>query len=466
MDVKLLELPTKELLKKFGSGNHKPGSGSAAALQGMLSAQLLRTVIELTNDEKRRAKYEESLPQLLQIYKDIEDRIYPQLERLFQEDSTQFGKAIELRMARDKEENSKIKQGLAQQAQQALVPATELPTEIAKLCLELGYSASAVFEKGFKSARGDSAVALNGASSAVGGCLSIIDLNLLSFPPNDWTRRIRLEIGELKYEYENLLRKSEECSNSLEQESREKSFGLELAQIRSEHWTDLRLTHAQIEEVAKQVQNVLWEYRSKFWEKDIPETHLDILKPEVALEKLLEYKFGYANLGRHVTDGDEVVEVAGQIDKKNKVVLISPEFPTDIQNFTMAHELGHALLHKGLVLHRDKGLDGSYSNRDFREIQADKFATYFLMPAKQVRSVFQEVFQAEKFVINQNTVFELREPSITTFKSKVRNLRGLARFLASVEYFRGRSFYSISKVFNVSVGAMAIRLEELDLIEF
>lgn len=275
-----------------------------------------------------------------------------------------------------------------------------------------------------------------------------------------------MEVGELKYKYENLLRKSEECSNSLEQESREKSFGLELAQIRSEHWTDLRLTHAQIEEVAKQIQNVLWEYRGKFWEKDIPKTHLDILKPEVALEKLLEYKFGYADLGRHVTDSDEVVEVAGQIDKKNKVVLISPEFPTDIQNFTMAHELGHALLHKGLVLHRDKGLDGSYSNRDFREIQADKFATYFLMPAKQVRSVFQEVFKAEKFVINQNTVFELREPSITTFKSKVRNLRGLARFLASVEYFRGRSFYSISKVFNVSVGAMAIRLEELDLIEF
>ena len=150
MDVKLLELPTKELLRKFGSGNHKPGSGSAAALQGMLSAQLIRTVIELTNDEKRRSKYVQTLPQLLHIYKDIEDRIYPQLERLFQEDSTQFGKAIELRMARDKEEDSKIKQRLAQQAQQALMPATELPLEIAKLCLELGYSATVVFENGFK----------------------------------------------------------------------------------------------------------------------------------------------------------------------------------------------------------------------------------------------------------------------------------------------------------------------------
>lgn len=466
MDEKLLDLSTKELLKKFGSGNHKPGSGSAAALQGMLSAQLIRTVIDLTNEEKRRAKYVHSLPELLQIYKDIENRIYPQLEKLFQEDSTQFGKAIELRVARDKEADPKVRQSLGQQALQALVPATQLPIEIAKLCLELGHSASIVFENGFKSARGDSAVALNGASSAVGGCLSIIELNLLSFVPNDWTRRIRLEIGELKYDYENLISKSQECSRSLEEESREKSFALEIEQIRSVHWTDLRLTHAQIEEVAKQIQNVLWEYRGKFWEKKIPERHLDVLRPEIALEKLLDYKFGYAKLGRHITDSDEAVEVAGQIDKKNKVVLVSQEFPEDVQNFTIAHELGHALLHKGLVLHRDRGLDGSTSNRDFREIQADKFATYFLMPTKQVKIIFQELFIAEKFAITNNTVFALGEGRVSDFQKRVKNRRGLARYLAQAEYFQGKSFRSISEIFKVSVGAMAIRLEELDLIEF
>jgi len=45
---KLIELSTEELLKKFGSGKHKPGSGSAAAFQGMLSAKLIHTVIDLT----------------------------------------------------------------------------------------------------------------------------------------------------------------------------------------------------------------------------------------------------------------------------------------------------------------------------------------------------------------------------------------------------------------------------------
>jgi formiminotetrahydrofolate cyclodeaminase len=31
-------------LMKFGAGNHKPGSGSAAAFQGMVSAKLISTV--------------------------------------------------------------------------------------------------------------------------------------------------------------------------------------------------------------------------------------------------------------------------------------------------------------------------------------------------------------------------------------------------------------------------------------
>nr|WP_259069123.1 cyclodeaminase/cyclohydrolase family protein [Mucilaginibacter sp. X4EP1]MCS3814511.1 formiminotetrahydrofolate cyclodeaminase [Mucilaginibacter sp. X4EP1] len=45
---KLIEYTTEELLQKFGSGEHKPGSGSAAAFQGLLSAQLILTVIDLS----------------------------------------------------------------------------------------------------------------------------------------------------------------------------------------------------------------------------------------------------------------------------------------------------------------------------------------------------------------------------------------------------------------------------------
>ena len=93
------------LLGKFGAGSHKPGSGSASALQGMLSAQLLLTVIDLTAQKKDKANYAGHLPRLLEIRKAIVETIYPTLERLFHEDATVFDQVIELRTKRDEEKN-------------------------------------------------------------------------------------------------------------------------------------------------------------------------------------------------------------------------------------------------------------------------------------------------------------------------------------------------------------------------
>ena len=39
METDLLEKSVNELMEKFGAGNHKPGSCSAAAFQGMVSAK-------------------------------------------------------------------------------------------------------------------------------------------------------------------------------------------------------------------------------------------------------------------------------------------------------------------------------------------------------------------------------------------------------------------------------------------
>src|SRR4051812_31602610 len=97
MVKKLRDIATGKLLEKFGAGNHKPGSGSASALQGMLSAQLLRTVIDLTIDPKHRNAYLQHINELLRIKNEIDSRIYIALERLFQEDSDEFDKVIKIR---------------------------------------------------------------------------------------------------------------------------------------------------------------------------------------------------------------------------------------------------------------------------------------------------------------------------------------------------------------------------------
>lgn len=171
-----MNLSTDMVLQRFGSGDHVPGSGSATAFQGMLSAQLIQNVINLTANSNQKHHYKERLPRLLTIDSKIKNQIYPSLERLFQEDAIQFDKVVKLRKARDKEIDLYKKNELKTMALQELKPATELPIEIADLCEELADFAAYVFDHGFASARGESGVALNSAVSAVAGCLSVIDL--------------------------------------------------------------------------------------------------------------------------------------------------------------------------------------------------------------------------------------------------------------------------------------------------
>jgi formiminotetrahydrofolate cyclodeaminase len=182
--MELLKIVTKELLEQFGSGKETPGSGSAAAFQGMLSSKLLITVISLT---KEKAKYSSFVPTLVSMDKEIQTRIYLNLCRLFQEDSDNFEKTIGSRKERDQasSHNPIIHNNLSKKALSELKIAIEIPLEIAKLCAELVIMADFVFDNGYTAVRGDSHVALSTALSGLSGCLSIIKLNLLSFGSNE-----------------------------------------------------------------------------------------------------------------------------------------------------------------------------------------------------------------------------------------------------------------------------------------
>ncbi len=467
--ILLNDYSTSELLEKFGAGNHKPGSGSAAAFQGMLSAQLIRTVIDLSTDEKRNSILKDYQSEFIRMKSDIEIRIYPELENFFQADSEQFDKTIKLRIARDKETDPELKSKFAMQALEELIPATEMPIKIAKLCEELAHFSTYVFDNGFKAVRGDSGVALNGAVSAIGGCISIINLNLLSFISDKWTQKIKSESNELRVKYNQLTEETNKRLDSLKNEVDQRElYYAELNSLLSGSWDESKLSYSDIEEIVRRLQNTLWTHRKIIWRKNSPESPMDILNPKNALVAL-GYKFDQPeSLGRHRIQGN-IFEIAGVIDKSKKTVSISKKFPLETRNFTAAHELGHALLHKQSVLHRDRPLDGSSANvRDVQELQADKFASFFLLPKRQVEAIFLELFILKKFIITDDTVFALNQKNVkvSEFRVKCKDLRGLSRFIAENEHFNGRTFKSLSKIFHVSVETMAIRLEELELVEF
>lgn len=468
MTGKLINLPTAELLDKFGAGNHKPGSGSAAALQGMLSARLLRTVISLTTDPRRAERYARQLPRMHEIDSEVEGRILPSLERLFQEDSDQFDKAIQLRKQRENEIDPVVRKQFDEQATSALIPATEIPIQIAKDCLDLARFALDVFDHGFQSALGDSGVALNAAISGVSGSLSIVELNLQHFEASDWTARVRASRDALRAELDELTaRARKRLASQVSQTESKTLFSRELQAIAVIAKGKSPLPEAEIEAMTVRLQRAIWNNKDWLWKNGVPEGAFGILNPRKVLECFGLVVHHATTLGQYASRGT-MVEVAGQIDQSAKVVAISEQFPQETRNFTTAHELGHYLLHTQPILHRDRPLNGLRSTepRDSEEWQADKFATYFLMPTKLVKSTFVSLFLTQHFRITEQTAFALNEKSTRALRDKCRDLRGLARLLAKTTSYNGSHFYSLSERFKVSPEAMAIRLEELKLLDF
>lgn len=224
-----------------------------------------------------------------------------------------------------------------------------------------------------------------------------------------------------------------------------------------------RYTIDEIEQKAINLQRLMWKNRHKIWPNIKTTNPISILDPLVAF-KLLGYDCDLEqNLGEFIIDG-KLIEAAGVIDSNSKKVRISRRFRPDIQHFTAAHELGHAILHMGNGLHRDMPLDGTIKSRDPKEVEANKFAAFFLMPGKLVRETFRRHFLTEAFTLYEATAVALGFHSYDEAMKKCNNLHALSRQLAGASRFNGRHFNSLAIQFNVSVEAMAIRLEELGLV--
>lgn len=465
MPSRLLQKVTKELLDKFGAGSHSPGSGSAAAFDGLLAAHLTCTVIDLT--ERYKQHYKSHIDELLAIREHLHKHTIPALENLFQKDSDQFDEVIASRKAKKGITDQTKLDFLQATADQELRKATVIPIQIAKLCHQVGQMAVKVFDKGFRSARGDSAVAIYTALGGMRGCLSIIDLNFCSLPADEWMRKTRAMKAPLNTQCDELDHKSKLRQQRLQREADQR---FELEQFRHGNLGDAIRSTKDLEQLVHDLQVTLWKYRDKIWldEEERPKIPMEVLKPQDVLRYLMGYRFTQeATLGTHRV-GNETFEIAGMINKKDRHVRISQQFPVETMRFTAAHELAHAILHRTELLHRDKAIDGSSSSlhRDAKEVQADKFAALFLMPAKGVRATFEKFFQTKQFKITTDTAFALGSYKLSELKAKCPSKRSLAMMLAQVTFYAGNSFKSLAEFYGVSNTTMAIRLEELDLVEY
>ena len=122
-----------------------------------------------------------SFPNLRSANQDILQGLEPVLVKAIQDDADQFDRVIKARRLRDKTTDKAERKQLAERALEQLRLATDIPIEIARVCLQAAEKGFIMFDLGFRSARGDSGVAVSSALAGASGALSVVYLNLTSF---------------------------------------------------------------------------------------------------------------------------------------------------------------------------------------------------------------------------------------------------------------------------------------------
>lgn len=115
------------------------------------------------------------------------------------------------------------------------------------------------------------------------------------------------------------------------------------------------------------------------------------------------------------------LSVSGAYEKKEKIIYLSVDEPPERIGFTIAHELGHFLLHE------KKQRDIFYRSQIFHlndeqqeeEKEANWFAAALLMPAKYVREYYAITHELE-------TLSKLFGVSITALYYRLKNLQLMA----------------------------------------
>lgn len=119
----------------------------------------------------------------------------------------------------------------------------------------------------------------------------------------------------------------------------------------------------------------------------------EIFSPPIPVEEIA------ADMGLEIRrlplEGGSVSGLLYQSDDATVIGVNSKDAPTR-QRFTIAHEIGHYLLHGKRKLHVDKGFrvhlrdQTSSEASDVAEIEANQFAAELLMPEMMIREALQD----------------------------------------------------------------------------
>lgn len=219
---------------------------------------------------------------------------------------------------------------------------------------------------------------------------------------------------------------------------------------------------------ARKLLRRLWSRRKEFWSRDISPEELFPLDVSSVIHNFLRIKVEEPE----EIPAEEGLEIAGFIDRAENRIVAAQKYKIQWRRFTLAHELGHWLLHPSVVYRRERPIMGS-ERTDYRrpheEVEADAFAAELLMPTKLLNKVFSEIFGTpiDGRIPNDDLAFWFS--NALSIKIKPSELiayepRRRALLLAQAKTWKSVPIIPLADRFGVSPTAMAIQLEELGLV--
>ena len=217
------------------------------------------------------------------------------------------------------------------------------------------------------------------------------------------------------------------------------------------------------EQTARKLQLELWDRQCTLWPGETV-TPLDVCDPWAAAKHLgFEVQEGWLS-----SDGTrQGFQLGGFINRPAKLIAISDEQKPRTKLFTLAHEVGHLLMHPGLHHHRELPMHGLTEPRDPtdpKERQANHFAGCFLVPKKQLRRAFLACFGVESLKLTDTVAWELLGASYASLLNSPYSSLAFERVVAQAQHFGGRQFGALHDLFEVSPTTMAIRLRQTGLL--
>ena len=217
-----------------------------------------------------------------------------------------------------------------------------------------------------------------------------------------------------------------------------------------------------IEDTARALQTELWDRQCSLWPGESV-TRLDVCDPWVAAQHL---KFTVQEGCVDSPGTRSGFQLGGFLNRPARLIGLSDTQKPRTMRFTLAHEVGHVLLHLGMHHHREIPLHGMtepVEPVEPREREANHFAGCFLVPSKLLRRAFRVSFGVERLTLTDDVAYQLLGDGFMTLMNSPYESLHFERVVAQTIRFRGRRFDALNDLFDVSPTTLAVRLRQVGL---